>query len=229
MLCAMRWQSFVAEPTSLLEHCERAPRAGAVRDVPVRLREAGCVRASLRATSRQARSCRRPGAAEPPSSAPRAPPGAARDDSAPDRPQGASQREAGQRNEPDKTNVSPTNTHPPDELSRVCRRTAASRVGGFACGAGTGCLRIESGPMKIAVCVKQVPDATVHKKIDPADEAARPLGRGGADPDRPERGRGGAADQGGARRRGRPRLASARRRPSSRCGRRSRWAPTARC
>jgi len=27
---------------------------------------------------------------------------------------------------------------------------------------------IESGPMKIAVCVKQVPDATVHKRIDPA-------------------------------------------------------------
>ena len=26
---------------------------------------------------------------------------------------------------------------------------------------------IESAPMKIAVCVKQVPDATVHKKIDP--------------------------------------------------------------
>jgi electron transfer flavoprotein beta subunit len=28
--------------------------------------------------------------------------------------------------------------------------------------------RIESRPMKIAVCVKQVPDATVHKRIDPA-------------------------------------------------------------
>ncbi len=27
---------------------------------------------------------------------------------------------------------------------------------------------IESAPMKIAVCVKQVPDATVHKRIDPA-------------------------------------------------------------
>jgi electron transfer flavoprotein beta subunit len=27
--------------------------------------------------------------------------------------------------------------------------------------------RIESAPMKIAVCVKQVPDATVHKRIDP--------------------------------------------------------------
>ena len=26
---------------------------------------------------------------------------------------------------------------------------------------------IESGPMKIAVCVKQVPDATVHKRMDP--------------------------------------------------------------
>src|SRR6188474_1735828 len=27
---------------------------------------------------------------------------------------------------------------------------------------------IESAPMKIAVCVKQVPDATVHKRIDPS-------------------------------------------------------------
>ena len=33
---------------------------------------------------------------------------------------------------------------------------------------GWRCAPIESAPMKIAVCVKQVPDATVHKRIDPA-------------------------------------------------------------
>src|SRR5918995_7170798 len=32
----------------------------------------------------------------------------------------------------------------------------------------SGLAWIESAPMKIAVCVKQVPDATVHKRIDPA-------------------------------------------------------------
>ena len=34
--------------------------------------------------------------------------------------------------------------------------------------AGSRGARIKSGAMKIAVCVKQVPDATVHKRIDPA-------------------------------------------------------------
>ena len=67
---------------------------------------------------------------------------------------------------------------------------------------------LESRPMKIAVCVKQVPDATVHKRHRPRHEAARPLRRGRAERDRPERGRGGAADRGGVgRERGRARLA----------------------
>ena len=30
--------------------------------------------------------------------------------------------------------------------------------------------------MKIAVCVKEVPDAAAPKRIDPADEPPRPLG-----------------------------------------------------
>ena len=30
--------------------------------------------------------------------------------------------------------------------------------------------------MKVAVCVKQVPDAAVHKRLDPATQPARPLG-----------------------------------------------------
>ena len=51
--------------------------------------------------------------------------------------------------------------------------------------------------MKIAVCVKQVPEARRPAADRPADEAARPLRRSGAQRVRRERGRGGAAHQGG--------------------------------
>jgi electron transfer flavoprotein beta subunit len=42
--------------------------------------------------------------------------------------------------------------------------------------------RIESGPMKIAVCVKQVPDATVQKKIDPQTKRLDRSGEGALNP-----------------------------------------------
>ena len=84
--------------------------------------------------------------------------------------------------------------------------------------------------MKIAVCVKQVPGRRCDAPHRPLDEAARPLRRGGAERLRRERGRGGAAAA-------RTPPATARscssrsgpRRRSTRCGRRSRWAPTAPC
>ena len=38
--------------------------------------------------------------------------------------------------------------------------------------------RLESRPMKIAVCVKQVPDATVHKRIDPGTKRLDRSGEG---------------------------------------------------
>ncbi len=63
--------------------------------------------------------------------------------------------------------------------------------------------------MKIAVCVKQVPDATVHKRIDPTTKRLDRSGEATLNPDRPERGRGGAPDQGSPGRRGRPRVAGA--------------------
>ena len=64
--------------------------------------------------------------------------------------------------------------------------------------------------MKIAVCVKQVPDATPCAADRSADEPARPIGRGCAQRHRRERRRGGAPDQGGPGRRGRRRLVRAR-------------------
>ena len=102
-------------------------------------------------------------------------------------------------------------------------RTAAE----VASGSHAGLARVTR--VKIAVCVKQVPDAAVHKRLDPATQPARPLGRGRAQRDRRQRRRGGAA---AARRRTAARSSSSRsgpRRRWSRCGRRSRWARTARC
>ena len=52
--------------------------------------------------------------------------------------------------------------------------------------------------VKIAVCVKQVPDADRPQAARPGDEAARPLGRERAQPDGRQRRRGGAPPQGGA-------------------------------
>ena len=82
--------------------------------------------------------------------------------------------------------------------------------------------------MKIAVCVKQVPDATVSKKIDPGTKR---LDRSGeAALTRPTSTR--SKRRSGSRRARAARWCSCRsalRRRSSRCARRSRWARTAPC
>ena len=84
--------------------------------------------------------------------------------------------------------------------------------------------------MKIAVCVKAVPDAAAGQADRPGDQAARPLGRPRALGLRPAPGRGGAPAARGRRRgRGGRRLARAGRSAPTRCARRSRWAPTAPC
>ena len=54
--------------------------------------------------------------------------------------------------------------------------------------------------MKIAVCVKEVPDATVHKRIDPDTKRLDRSGEGALERLRRERGRGGAAAEGRDRR-----------------------------
>ena len=52
--------------------------------------------------------------------------------------------------------------------------------------------------MKIAVCVKEVPDSAAPRRIDPHDPASRPVRRGDAEPLGPGRRRGGAPPRRGA-------------------------------
>ena len=90
--------------------------------------------------------------------------------------------------------------------------------------------RIDSAAVKIAVCVKQVPEAGVAKRIDPQTKRLDRSGEAGAERVRRERRRGGAAAS--RRRPARARSCSSRwARParSRRCARRWRWAPTGRC
>ena len=84
--------------------------------------------------------------------------------------------------------------------------------------------------MKIAVCVKQVPEATAARRIDPATKRLDRSGEGALNPFDAQRRRGGAAAQGGAPATARSCSSrSGRRRRSRRCAGRSRWAPTASC
>ena len=84
--------------------------------------------------------------------------------------------------------------------------------------------------MKIAVCVKQVPDAAVHKRIDPATKRLDRSGEAALNPVDAN-----AVEEAlrikdvDRRRRGRGRLARAREGAWTRCARRSRWAPTVPC
>ena len=84
--------------------------------------------------------------------------------------------------------------------------------------------------MKIAVCVKQVPDATVHKRIDPATKRLDRSGEGALNAFDANAVEEALRLKDAARRRARSSSSRwARRRRSTRCARRSRWAPTAPC
>ena len=94
----------------------------------------------------------------------------------------------------------------------------------------TDCARVESACREDRRLRQAGPRRDRPEAHRPGDEAARPLGRGRAQPLRRPRRRGGAAHQGG--RAATARSCSSRsgpRRRSSRCARRSRWAPTGPC
>ena len=83
--------------------------------------------------------------------------------------------------------------------------------------------------MKIAVCVKQVPDATVHKKIDPQTKRLDRSGEAALNPTDLNAVEEALRDEGGAEAGRWCSSRSALRRRSSRSGRRWRWARIARC
>ena len=88
------------------------------------------------------------------------------------------------------------------------------------------------GALKIAVCVKEVPDATAPKRIDAGTKRLDRSGEKTHEPVRCARPRGGgAAEGGGGRRRtaGSRRSAWVPRARCARCTRRSRWVRTRRC
>ena len=93
---------------------------------------------------------------------------------------------------------------------------------------GRGGAPLESRAMKIAVCVKEVPDATAHKRIDPGTKRLDRSGEGAlnASTRTPSRRRCGSRT-----RTGEGEVVVVSMGPSgrsTRCARRSRWAPTAR-